>query len=179
MNDATSQSGSSQATESSPRHGHSDQLAGKYLTFRTGDEEFGLGILKVQEIIGLMKVTRVPRVPEFIRGVINLRGKVIPIVDLRSRFNLPAEEDTSRTCIVVVQVEAGTNQVTMGIIVDEVSEVLDVSADAIEPPPKFGGSVETEFLHGIGKVGAKVIMLLDIDRVLSSEQLEAVEQTAG
>lgn len=156
----------------------SRDLAGKYLTFVSGTEEFGLGILKVQEIIGIMKVTRVPRVSEYIRGVINLRGKVIPIIDLRRRFGLEATADTDRTCIVVVQVSRSDGEVTMGIVVDQVSEVMDVHADAIEPPPRFGAGIETNFLLGIGKVGDKVIMLLDIDRVLSEDEVaELVEAT--
>ena len=152
----------------------SKELAGKFLTFCCGDEEFGIGILKVQEIIGMMKVTRVPRVSTYIRGVINLRGKVIPIIDLRQRFQLEETPDTDRTCIVVVQVDRGDDQVTMGIVVDEVSEVMDVAATQIEPPPRFAASVDTNFLTGIGKIGEKVIMLLDIDRLLSDEEVAEV-----
>ena len=157
----------------------SKDLGGKYLTFCSGDEEFGLGILKVQEIIGMMKVTRVPRVSTYIRGVINLRGKVIPIIDLRLRFQLEETPDTDRTCIVVVQVDRGDDQVTMGIVVDGVSEVMDVAAAQIEPPPRFASSVDTNFLMGIGKVGEKVIMLLDIDRLLSDEEVAEVAETAN
>jgi purine-binding chemotaxis protein CheW len=157
-------------------------LTGKYLTFRTGNEEFGVGILRVQEIIGMgmMKVTRVPRVPHFIRGVINLRGKVIPIIDLRLRFGLDGQDDTARTCVVVVQVSTTEGStVTMGIIVDEVSEVLDIPGQSIEPPPRFGNRVETEYLHGIGKVGSKVIMLMDLDRVLDAGQMVEVQTAAN
>jgi purine-binding chemotaxis protein CheW len=154
------------------------ELAGKYLTFISGDEEFGLGILKVQEIIGMMKVTRVPRVSHYIRGVINLRGKVIPIIDLRRRFGVEATDDTDRTCIVVVQVQRDDAEVTMGIVVDEVSEVLDINAEAIEPPPRFGATVDTAFLLGIGKMADKVIMLLDIDRVLSEDEVAELHETA-
>ena len=168
-----------QQTEDSVISSRSKELAGKFLTFCSGDEEFGLGILKVQEIIGLMKVTRVPRVSSYIRGVINLRGKVIPIIDLRSRFQFDETPDTDRTCIVVVQVDRGNDQVTMGIVVDEVSEVMDVAAVQIEPPPRFASTVGTNFLVGLAKVGERVIMLLDIDRLLSDEEVAEVVETAG
>jgi len=152
--------------------------AGKYLTFKLGAEEFGLEILKVQEIIGMMKVTKVPRAPHFIRGVINLRGKVIPVVDLRTKFGMAGKEDTERTCIIVVQVTHPGGNVTMGTIVDDVSEVLDVQTEQIEPTPSFGSSVDTDFILGMGKIGPKVIMLLDIDRVLSGAQVASIENLA-
>lgn len=152
--------------------------AGKYLTFKLGAEAYGLGILKVQEIIGMMSVTHVPRIPEFIRGVINLRGKVIAVVDLRRKFGLDAHEDTERTCIIVVQVTRADDRVTMGIIVDEVSEVLYIESGQIEPPPCFGTSVNTDFLMGMGKVGEKVIMLLDADKVLSREEVAVLSEIA-
>lgn len=154
------------------------ELAGKYLTFELGKEEYGIEILKVQEIIGMMTVTHVPRTPPFVRGVVNLRGKVIPVVDLRIKFDMPGKEDTERTCIIVLQVMAGDQQVTMGIIVDEVSEVLDIAADQIEPAPSFGAHVHTDFILAMGKVGEKVVMLLDVDRVLSSTELGALSQVA-
>ena len=142
--------------------------AGKYLTFKLAAEEYGLEILKVQEIIKMMDITKVPRTPEFVRGVINLRGKVIPVVDLRLKFSMEAKETTEKTCVIVVQVRRAGGTVTMGIIVDEVSEVLDVAANQIEPPPEFGATVDTAFILGMGKVGKKVVMLLDVDRILSS-----------
>ena len=149
--------------------------AGKYLTFELGGEVYGLEILKVQEIIGMMKVTRVPKTPGFVRGVINLRGKVIPVVDLRLKFGLEAKEDTDRSCIIVVQIQHKDAKVTMGSIVDEVSEVMDISADQIEPAPEFGASVETEFILGMGKVNQKVVMLLDVDKVLSTGEIGILE----
>ena len=155
------------------------ELAGKYLTFRLGVEEYGLEILKVQEIIGMMNVTKVPRTPHFVRGVINLRGKVIPVVDLRLKFDMENQEDTERTCIIVVQIVNNGEEVTMGIIVDEVSEVLDVTAEQIEAAPSFGGGVHTDFILGMGKVGEKVLMLLDVDRVLSTGEAALVGQMAG
>jgi purine-binding chemotaxis protein CheW len=148
--------------------------AGKYLTFQLGEEVYGIGILQVQEIIGLMRVTHVPQTPGFIRGVINLRGKVIPVVDMRLKFGLDAHEDTERTCTIVVQVGREAGRVTIGIVVDEVSEVLRIEEGHIEPPPSFGRSVNTDFLLGMGKVGEKVIMLLDVDRVFSREEIAVV-----
>jgi purine-binding chemotaxis protein CheW len=148
--------------------------AGKYLTFQLGKEVYGIEILKVQEIIGMMAVTRVPKTPDFVRGVINLRGKVIPVIELRLKFGLDRREDTDRTCIVVVQVAGAAGTVTMGLLVDEVSEVLNVAHEQIEAPPSFGVGVDTDFILGMGKVGQKVVMLLDADRVLSGEELVLV-----
>jgi len=147
-----------------------EALAGKYLTFKLGMEAYGLAILKVQEIVGIMPVTQIPRMPEFIRGVVNLRGKVIPVIDLRLKFNMASQENTDRTCIIVVQVARKSAQVTMGVIVDEVSEVLNIPSSVIEPPPSFGQAVEADFILGMGKVADKVIMLLDVDRVLSGDE---------
>jgi purine-binding chemotaxis protein CheW len=155
--------------------------AGKYLTFKLGPEDFGIGILKVQEIIGMLAVTRMPRTPAYVRGVVNLRGKVIPVLDLRLKFGMDVRQDTERTCIIVVQLQSGEATVTMGLIVDEVSEVLDVAATQIEPPPSFGSSVDVSFIMGMGKVGQKVVQLLDADRILMRQELEAIgtAETAG
>jgi len=153
--------------------------AGKYLTFQMGKEVYGIEILKVQEIIGMMPVTRVPKTPDFVRGVINLRGKVIPVIGLRRKFEMEDREDTDRTCIVVVQVAGAAGVLTMGLLVDEVSEVLNVSQEQIEAPPSFGVGVDTDFILGMGKVGQKVLMLLDADKVLSSEELVMVAQSKG
>ena len=150
---------------------------GKYLSFVLGREEYGLEILKVQEIIGIMEVTRVPRTPPYVRGVINLRGRVIPVVDLRTKFKMPVIEDTEKTCVIVVQVTQDSLTVTMGVIVDEVSEVLSFTQDQIEPAPNFGGGMdEIEFITGMGKLGKKVLILLDADRVLRGEELAAIAQ---
>jgi purine-binding chemotaxis protein CheW len=152
---------------------------GKYLSFVLGREEYGLEILKVQEIIGIMDVTRVPRTPPYVRGVINLRGRVIPVVDLRSKFQMPTIGDTEKTCVIVVQVSQGDLTVTMGVIVDEVSEVLSFTQDQIEAAPSFGGGMdEVEYITGMGKLGKKVVILLDADRVLKGEELAAVAQAA-
>jgi purine-binding chemotaxis protein CheW len=145
------------------------RLQGKYMTFKLADEEYGLEILKVREIIGLMDITRVPRAEGFIRGVINLRGKVIPVVDLRLKFGMEKTENTDQTVIIVVQYSVKGTDFTMGILVDEVLEVLSIEADQIEPPPSFGGAVETEFILGIGKAEKRVIFLLDIGRVLTAD----------
>jgi purine-binding chemotaxis protein CheW len=152
-------------------------IAGKYMTFKLANEEYGLGILKVREIIGLMDITRVPRTKEFIRGVINLRGKVIPVVDLRLKFGMERIEATDQTVIIVVQYHSEGQDYTMGILVDEVLEVLSISADQIEPPPDFGsGSLDTDFILGIGKAEKRVIFLLDIGKVLSATELRAVQE---
>ncbi len=121
-----------------------------------------------------MSVTHVPRTPAYVRGVINLRGKVIPVIELRRKFGMATTEDTGRTCIIVVQVESEGGHVIMGLLVDEVSEVTDITADQLEPPPTFGTSVDTTFILAMGKVGDKVVILLDVDRVLSTVELQAV-----
>lgn len=151
------------------------EQAGKYLTFALGDEVYGLEILKVQEIIGIVTVTRVPKMPDFIRGVINLRGRVIPVVDLRLRFRMERRDYTERTCIIVVRVTRNSRRVTMGIIVDEVSEVLDIGEEQIEATPSFGTSVETDFILAMGKIGQNVVIMLDIDRVLSDGEIESLD----
>ncbi len=138
----------------------------KYLTFKLASEEYGVEILKVRELIGIMNITAVPRMPLYMKGVINLRGKVIPVVDLRLKFGLDEIEHTEQTCIIVVDVGR-----EIGIIVDTVSEVLDINRENVEPPPCMGGSVDTSFIFGMGKVGDAVKILLDIDRVLTSEEL--------
>jgi purine-binding chemotaxis protein CheW len=148
--------------------------AGKYLSFQLDAETYGIEILKVQEIIGIMNVTHVPRTPTYVRGVVNLRGKVIPVVDLRLKFDLDAQEDTDRTCIIVVYVSCNGVPVTMGIIVDEVSEVMDIRLEQLEPAPSFGASVDTDFILGMGKVGQKVILILDVDRVLTYQEVDYV-----
>ncbi len=149
-----------------------EALAGKYLTFQLGPEVYGLEILKVQEIIGLMHVTHVPRTPKFVRGVINLRGKVLPVIDLRSKFGMEEIEDTSQTCIIVLQVATDDNSVIMGVLVDSVSEVVDINASQLEPAPNFGGSIDTAFILAIGKIADKVVILLDVDKVLTINEID-------
>jgi purine-binding chemotaxis protein CheW len=152
---------------------------GKYLTFTLADEEYGIGIRKIKEIIGMMHVRSVPKTPPFVKGVINLRGKVIPVIDLRVRFGMPVSSHTDRTCIVVVEIEGSEgNVVTTGIIVDSVSEVLNIKADAIEDTPAFGAAVDTRYILGMAKVGESVKLLLDIDRVLNSQEVTILEAAA-
>ncbi len=155
------------------------ERAGKYLTFRLAAEEYGLEILKVREIIGLMNITQVPRTPEYIRGVINLRGKVIPVLDLRNKFGMGKTEDTEETCIIVVEVNLEDESVMMGTVVDAVSEVLDIQADEIEDAPAFGIDVDTKFILGIGKVKNEVKILLDIDEVLTAHDLTVLQSFEG
>jgi purine-binding chemotaxis protein CheW len=150
---------------------------GLYLTFALAGEEYGLEILRVQEIIGMLAVTGVPRTPEYVRGVVNLRGKVIPVIDLRLKFGMPSLDDTDRTCIIVVEVLRSGQKAVMGIIVDEVSEVLDIKGEQIEPPPSFGASVHTEAILGMGKAMNKVIMLIDIDEALAGGEVELLKNT--
>lgn len=150
---------------------------GKYLTFRLGDEEYGLGILGVQEIIGMMPVTEVPKTPDFVRGVVNLRGKVIPVVDLRLTFGMERREDTERTCIIVVQIAGADRKTTTGLLVDEVTEVLDVAEEQVEAPPEFGANADTSFIHGMARIADTVVMLLDIDKVLSEREAAFVHES--
>lgn len=151
-----------------------EKLAGKYLTFLLENEEYGLQILKVQEIIRLQEITSVPNTPDYVRGIINLRGRVVPVVALRKKFNMSEAKDTEKTCIVVVQVAKGTDTIVMGIIIDDVREVRDLIASEIEETPSFGTSLDIEFIMGVGKLEERVIMLLDIDKVLTKEQIEDI-----
>jgi purine-binding chemotaxis protein CheW len=149
---------------------------GKYLTFALGSEEYGLEILKVREIIGYMEITAVPQTPSYVKGVINLRGQVIPVVDLRSKFGMETAKVTEETCIIVVEIHQDGRKFSTGIVVDHVQEVLDIDGENIEEAPQFGASVNTDFILGIGKVGESVKILLDIDKVLGNSELENVVQ---
>ena len=152
--------------------------AGKYLTIGLDTEDYGIAVLRVREIIRLQKITPIPRVPEFVKGVINLRGRVIPVIDLRVKFGVKADI-SERTCIVVVQVRLASEQtVLMGLIVDRVEEVVNLAPDEIEPTPDFGGLVTTECFLGMAKVKGHVKTLLDIDRVIAAETLSAIAKTA-
>jgi purine-binding chemotaxis protein CheW len=151
---------------------------GKYLTFSMADEEYGIGILKVKEIIGMMAVTMVPQTPSYVKGVINLRGKIIPVVSLRLKFGLEEIDYTDRTCIIVVEVRTNTGNVLMGIVVDAVSEVLNIRNAEIEDTPAFGTSLKTDFILGMAKAGNRVKILLDIDKVISGQEMEIVLQAA-
>jgi purine-binding chemotaxis protein CheW len=160
---------------SSPPRG--TDLAGKYLTFVLGSEEFGLEILKVREIIGYMQITAVPRTPAYIKGVINLRGQVIPVVDMRAKFEMEATDVSEQTCIVVVEVSCRNGRFFTGVIVDRVREVLDIDSGDIEPAPEFDSDISTSFILGMGKIGGTVKILLDIDEVLRGEGLESLAGT--
>jgi len=156
------------------------RLAGKYMTFQLAREEYGLEILKVREIIGLMDITRVPRTREFVRGVINLRGKVIPVVDLRLKFGMPACEPTDLTVIIVVQCQVDGRPLTMGLLVDQVLEVLSIDAGQIEPAPSLAhAEVEDDFILGVGKHERRIVFLLDIARILSSDEVSEVARAGA
>jgi purine-binding chemotaxis protein CheW len=148
---------------------------GKYLTFTLAEEEYGIGILKIKEIIGMMPITSVPQTPDFVKGVINLRGKVIPVMDLRLKFGMEAIDYTERTCIIVVEIKGKTGTVRIGIVVDSVSEVLNIKGEDIEPAPTFGTRLDTEYILGMAKIGGGVKILLDIDKVLTSDEMGALE----
>jgi purine-binding chemotaxis protein CheW len=152
--------------------------AGKYLTVAIENEIYGISVLKVREIIRLPKITPVPQVPDFVKGVINLRGRVIPVVDLRLRFGMKAEI-TDRTCIVVAQVTLVDRCVQMGVIVDRVEEVTNLTREQIEPTPDFGVRVDTAHLLGVAKSSGRVLMLLELDRVLSSTDVQALTARPG
>lgn len=147
----------------------------QYLSFILGDEHYGVDILRVQEIKGYTAVTRIPNTPDFIKGVLNLRGAIVPIVDLRAKFGMDKVDATMFTVIVVVVVKDRV----MGIVVDAVSDVLDIAAKEIQPAPNFGAKVDTSFIHSIAKSGDKLITLLDIDRVLSTDDIGQTDVAAS
>ncbi len=147
---------------------------GKFLTFVLNDEVYGIEILKVREIIGLMDITNVPQTPDYMKGVINLRGKVIPVIDLRLKFSMPEGVHTQETCTIVVEVD----NTSIGIIVDNVSEVMEIKGDEIENAPQFGRGIDTDFIMGLGKTKETIVILLDIAKVLSAEEMAIVEEMA-
>lgn len=148
-----------------------NRLEGKYLSFSLAGEEYGIGILKVKEIIGMMNITPMPQTPEFVKGVINLRGRVIPVIDLRLRFGLQRQEYTERTCIVVVEIQSDGKELMIGVVVDSVSEVLNIKGTDIEETPSFGNDVDTEYILGMAKYDGGVKILLDIGHVLTSNEM--------
>lgn len=151
---------------------------GKYLSFSLAKEEYGIGILKVKEIIGMMPITTVPRTPPFVKGVINLRGKVIPVVDLRLKFGIEEMGYTERTCIIVVEIASQAGSVLTGIVVDSVSEVLNIKGADIEETPNFGAKLDTDYILGMAKITGGVKILLDIDKVLSAEEITILDKAA-
>ena len=150
--------------------------AGQYLTFVLGTETFAIGIMAIKEIIEYTHLTEVPMMPAYVRGVINLRGAVVPVLDLPIRFGKPASAVTRRTCIVVIEVMLGSERHILGLVVDAVSAVLDIPSGEIEPPPAFGASIRTEFIQGMAKVGGKFVILLNVDRVLAADELQALTE---
>jgi purine-binding chemotaxis protein CheW len=157
---------------------HVAERAGKYLVFGLGREEFGIRVMNVREIMGVQDITPVPHTPEYLRGVINLRGKVIPVVDLRVKFGLPAVEHTHLTCIIVVQVLREGSPIQMGVLVDGVAEVLTLAAADIEDTPDFGQGVVTSYLLGMAKVKNRVKILLEINEVLATPELQHLKLEA-
>jgi len=148
--------------------------ASKYLTFRLDNEDYGIEIRKVREITGVMDIVREPRMPDYAEGVLNLRGKGIPVIDLRTKIGLPRAEYNEQTCIIVVDIG-----VMIGIIVDAVSEVNDIPSSSIEPPPRLGGPVDTGFILGVGRVNGQVRMLLDTDKILTDDEITGLQNMAG
>ena len=157
-----------------PAAGKIDDRAGKYLTFQLGQEEFGIRVLKVREIMGMQDITGVPHTPAYVKGVMNLRGKVIPVLDLRLKVDLPGLAYTARTCIIVVQIQGERGLMPMGIIVDGVAEVISLTGAEIEDTPDFGANLATPHILGLAKVKGKVKILLDIDRVLTCQEVHSL-----
>jgi purine-binding chemotaxis protein CheW len=154
-------------------------LSGKYLTFVLGNESYGIPVLKIREIISMLHITPVPQMPAYVKGVINLRGKVIPVIDLRVKFCLAKADVTDSTCIVVVQVVAGAgNTKQIGLIVDAVEEVANIPQTDIEPAPDFGGAVEIDYILGMAKVKGAVKSLLDIDKVIAADTIARLDSLA-
>jgi purine-binding chemotaxis protein CheW len=165
------------ANEKEPK-GSVSEREGKYLTFMLAGEEYGIGILKIKEIIGMMPITVVPRTPAFIKGVINLRGKVIPVVNLRLKFGMEEMAYTDRTCIIVVEIGSQNGTILMGIVVDAVSEVLNIKGSDIEDTPTFGVNLDTAYILGMAKMDGNVKILLDINKVFGNEELTLLDKAA-
>jgi purine-binding chemotaxis protein CheW len=151
----------------------------QYLTFVLAGEVFAMGILAIKEIIEYANLTAVPMMPEYVRGVINLRGAVVPVIDLSVRFSKPPSPVTKRTCIVIIEIVASGERHVFGVVVDAVNAVLDIPATEVEPPPAFGTSVRTDFIHGMGKVNGKFVILLDVDHVLATEEMDVLVEAQG
>ena len=151
----------------------------QYLTFKLEDELFALDIGKVREVLDFTSITKVPRTPDYMRGVINLRGSVVPVVDLRLKFGMVQAEKTVNTCVIIVEVELGGEKVVMGAMADAVQEVLDLEPDQIEPPPRIGTRLNTDFIKGMGKHADQFIIILDIDKVFTQGELDLVQEMEG
>ncbi|MFH1136749.1 MAG: chemotaxis protein CheW [Pseudomonadota bacterium] len=157
------------------KHGSVPDRQGKYLTFVLDKEEYGISILAVREIIGILPITTVPQTPPFVKGVINLRGKVIPIMDLRAKFGLAPIEYTEKTSIIVVDVSGASDKIQIGVVVDHVSEVVNIRGEDVEDTPSFGARLDTAYILGMAKIGKGVKILLDIDRVLRGDEMSLME----
>lgn len=151
----------------------------QYLTFKLDDEIFALDISKVREVLEFVSVTKVPRTPDFMRGVINLRGSVVPVLDLRLKFGLSMTEKTVNTCVIIVEVMLDSEKTILGTLADSVQEVMELEPESIEPAPKIGNKLRTDFIKGMGKHGEEFIIILDIDRVFSVEELSLVQDVGG
>jgi len=152
------------------------EQAAQYLTFVLGAETFAIGIMAIKEIIEYSSLTEVPMMPPYVRGVINLRGAVVPVLDLPVRFGKAASEVTKRTCIVIIEVALGSERHTLGLVVDAVNAVLDIPTSEIEPPPAFGASIRTEFIGGMVKVNSKFVILLDVEHALAADEVQALTE---
>ena len=150
----------------------------QYVIFSLGEELFGVEISRAREILSMTPVTKVPQTPDYLLGVINLRGQVVPVVDMRLKLGLPAGEETEDTCIIVVDVQVDGESITVGALSDAVREVMDIRSDQIEPPPRLGTRLNTEFINGMGKVDEQFMILLNIDRIFNSDELAWVQNTA-
>ncbi len=153
--------------------------AAQYLTFKLEDEVYATDIAQVREVLEYSKVTKVPRTPDYMRGVINLRGRVVPVLDLKLRFGMSKTEQTVNTCVIIVEVNVDGESLVIGALADSVQEVVEIDSSVIEPPPKIGTKLNTEFIRGMGKRDEEFVIILDIDRVFSSENLDAVKATVG
>ncbi len=149
-------------------------IAGKYLTFNLGKEEYGIAILRVLEIIGLMKITAVPRTPDYVRGIINLRGTIHPVIDLRTKFSMNKIDDTEETCIIVLEIEKNGDSEQIGVVVDNVLEVQDIKEQEIEDPPSMGDNVDIRFITGMANIKNRVVILLNVEKIFSNKELEEV-----
>jgi purine-binding chemotaxis protein CheW len=149
---------------------------GKFLTFLLGEEIYGLPIKKAKEIIGMMEITHIPKTQAYTKGVINLRGKVIPIIDLRLKLGMEEKAYNERTCIIIIEINAAENNRLLGIVVDSVSEVVNIQQSEIEPPPEYESRIEGNFLAGLGKIKEKVILILNIAKILNQEELSSLKQ---
>lgn len=151
----------------------------QYLTFKLGNEVFGIDVAKVREVLDLTTITKIPKTPDFMSGVINLRGSVVPVVDLRLCFHMSETRRTRNTCIVVVEVMLEDESTVIGALADSVEEVIDLEPNQIQPAPKIGTQLQTDFIKGMGKRESQFIVILDIDRVFSAEELSAVRSAEG